>query len=228
MSSSSSSTVSGAYTTAGAHARALLFVSRVQRRVMKHFREQRHRWLAEEFGDCRTVVDIGGRETMWETVSLSPRVTLVNPELVATKRAGFVYVEGDGRALQFGDGSFDLAFSNSAIEHVGTFEDQRKFAHEMMRVGRRVYCQTPNRWFPVEFHYLGVLVHWLPRGWFTHRVHRYCTLRGLLGKPNAEQSLELRSSIRLLSRPELRQLFPGCKIRTESFLGWPKSYIVWR
>jgi hypothetical protein len=97
-----------------------------------------------------------------------------------------------------------------------------------MRVGRRVYCQTPNRWFPVEFHFLGLFVHWLPRRWFGYFVHRRMTLRGILGKPTREQSDELRSSIRLLSRRELVELFPGCKIRTERFLGMAKSFVVWR
>jgi hypothetical protein len=220
--------VQPAVTCAGAHVRALRFVSWVQSRVMRHFRQRRHRWLAEKFGDCRTVVDIGGRETMWQTVRLSPQVTIVNPEPVAVTRPEFHYVQGDGRRLDFADGAFDLAFANSAIEHLGTLADQRLFAREMMRVGRRLYCQTPNRWFPVEFHYLGLLVHWLPRSWFSYGVHRYCTLRGILGKPSRQQSLELRTSIRLLSRRELAALFPGCRIRTERFLGWPKSYVVWR
>jgi hypothetical protein len=35
-------------------------------------------------------------------------------------------------------------------------------------------------------------------------------------------------SIRLLTRTELRQLFPGCKIRTERWLGLPKSFVVWK
>jgi SAM-dependent methyltransferase len=140
----------------------------------------------------------------------------------------FQYVKGDGRRLAFADGSFDLAFANSVIEHVGTLEDQRRFAHEMLRVGRRLYCQTPNRWFPVEFHYLGLFVHWLPRNWFTYFVHRRLTLRGVLGKPTRQQSLELRSEIRLLSRRELATLFPGCEIKSERVLGWTKSFVVWR
>jgi len=218
-----------AFTSAGAHVRALLFVSRVQSRVMRHFRQRRHQWLAEQFADCRSVVDIGGRESMWQTVRLSPRVTIVNPEAVAVTKPEFRYVQGDGRKLAFAAaGAFDLAFANSAIEHVGTLRDQKLFAGEMMRVGRRLYCQTPSRWFPLEFHYLGLFVHWLPRNWFTYGVHRYCTLRGILGKPSRQQSLELRTSIRLLSRNELAALFPGCRIRTERFLGWPKSYVVWR
>ena len=217
-----------AFTSAGAQVRALRLVSRVQSRVMQYFRQRRHRWLAREFADCRTVVDIGGREAMWQTVRLAPQVTIVNPEPVTVERPEFRYVQGDGRRLEFADGSFDLAFANSTIEHLGTFEDQKLFAGEMMRVGRRVYCQTPNRWFPVEFHYLALFMHWLPRRWFTYGVHRYLTLRGVLGKPTRPQSLELRTEIRLLSRRELAELFPGCRIRTERFSGWPKSYVVWR
>jgi len=31
-----------------------------------------------------------------------------------------------------------------------------------------------------------------------------------------------------LSRRELQRLFPGCKIKTERFLGIPKSYAAYR
>lgn len=224
----SSAPVSPAYTSAKAHKRTLRIVSRVQAPVMAYFRVRRHCWLTQEFGDCLTVIDMGGRESMWYTVGFSPQVTIVNPEPVEVVQPGFEYVAGDARELTSADGSFDLAFSNSVIEHVGSFEDQRRFAREMMRVGRRVYCQTPNRWFPVEFHFLGLFVHWLPRSWFTYFVHRRLTLRGILGKPTREESQELRGSIRLLSRSELVKLFPGCKIRTERFLGMAKSFVVWR
>src|SRR5437868_3166577 len=115
---------------------------------MRYFRSRRHQWLAEEFKDCATVIDVGGRESMWSTVGFSPRVTIVNLE--SADVAGgprFEYVHGDARSLEFADGCFDLAFSNSAIEHLGSHENQQQFAKEMMRVGRRVYCQTPNRWF---------------------------------------------------------------------------------
>jgi hypothetical protein len=208
--------------------KSLVIVSRVQARVMTYFRTRRHRWLAEEFRGCKMVIDLGGREVMWRTVAWSPRVTIVNPEPVEVTDDRVEYVAGDARKLPFADNSFDLAFSNSAIEHVGTFEDQRRFAAEMMRVGRRVYCQTPNRWFPVEFHFLGLFVHWLPRSWFRYFVHRWMTLRGVLSKPTREQSQELRGSIRLLSRRELAELFPGCNIRTERVLGVAKSFVAWK
>ncbi|MBZ5721545.1 MAG: class I SAM-dependent methyltransferase [Acidobacteriia bacterium] len=211
------------------HARSLLFVSRMQARLMRYFRSRRHQWLTEEFEDCRTVIDVGGRASMWSTVKLLPRVTIVNVEgAEVTGGRRFEYIHCDARSLEFGDRAFDLAFSNSVIEHVGTLEDQKQFAEEMMRVGRRIYCQTPNRWFPVEFHFLGAFVHWLPRKCFSYFVHRYLTLRGLLSKPTREQSWELRKSIRLLTRRELAALFPGCTIRTERVLGIPKSFTAWR
>lgn len=142
---------------------------------------------------------------------------------------GFRFVEADACHTPLTE-AFDLAFSNSAIEHVGTLERQRQFASEMMRLGRRLYCQTPNRWFPVETHYLALLVHWLPSRFFGHWMHRYLTLQGWAGRPTPEESRKIREreSIRLLTKKELQELFPGCEIRTERFLGMPKSYAAWR
>jgi hypothetical protein len=194
-----------------------------------YFRRRRHRWLEREFGHCRTVIDLGGTETMWNDITFPLRVTLLNvgepPKSIAPR---FEYVQGDGRSTGLPDGAFDLAFSNSAIEHVGDFESQRSFANEMLRLGRHVYCQTPNRRFPIEPHFLGLFVHWLPRRWFGHAVYRYLTVNGWIAKPDRKRSAELVASVRLLTRKELRQIFPGCKVRVERFLGLPKSYIVFK
>jgi hypothetical protein len=74
-------------------------------------------------------------------------------------------VHADGRALPFGDGEFELGFSNAVVEHVaGGREGQRRFVHELCRVARRVFVTTPNRWFPLEVHTLLPFVHWLPAG----------------------------------------------------------------
>ncbi len=104
------------------------------------------------------------------------------------------YVQGDACALPFGDGAFDVVFSNAVIEHVGDAERQRAFVTEAVRVGRRVFLTTPNRWFPIEVHTRLPFVHWLPEP-IAHRA--YDLTRRPWGKDN-----------RLLGRAELEGLFP--------------------
>ena len=104
------------------------------------------------------------------------------------------YVQGDACALPFQDSAFDIVFSNAVIEHIGGPERQRLFVREALRVGRRVFLTTPNRWFPVEVHTHLPLVHWLPDR-FAHRAYH------LAGKGFAREN-------HLLGPRELRSLFP--------------------
>jgi SAM-dependent methyltransferase len=105
------------------------------------------------------------------------------------------YVRGDALHLPFADGEFDVVFSNAVVEHVGDREEQRRFVAEALRVARRAFITTPNRWFPVEVHTLLPLVHWLPDG-VAHRAY------DLARKPWAKEN-------RLLGPRDLRALFPG-------------------
>ena len=105
------------------------------------------------------------------------------------------YVQGDALALPFEDGEFDVVFSNAVIEHVGGAEEQRRFVDEALRVGRRAFVTTPNRWFPVEVHTRLPLVHWLPEA-VSHRAY------DLARKPWAKEN-------HLLGPRELRDLFPA-------------------
>lgn len=104
------------------------------------------------------------------------------------------YVQGDACALPFPDGSFDVVHSNAVIEHVGDRARQEAFVHEALRVGRRVFLTTPNRWFPIEVHTLLPLVHWLPDG-AAHRAY------DLTGRGYAKEN-------HLLGPAGLRSLFP--------------------
>ena len=82
-------------------------------------------------------------------------------------------VRADGRSLPFGDGEFDLGFSNAVVEHVaGGRDGQRRFVAELCRVARRVFVTTPNRWFPLDPHTLLPVVHWLPPSARRDRVLR--------------------------------------------------------
>jgi SAM-dependent methyltransferase len=80
---------------------------------------------------------------------------------------GLRFLRVDGRALPFRDSSFDYVHSSAVLEHVGCREYQLRFIREAWRVCRKgIFITTPNRWFPVEFHTLLPLLHWLPPGWF--------------------------------------------------------------
>lgn len=70
---------------------------------------------------------------------------------------------GDARDLTaFGDKEFDIVFSHSVIEHVGGFEDQRRMANEIKRVGKRYFLQTQNRFFTMETHFLVPMFQFFP------------------------------------------------------------------
>jgi hypothetical protein len=80
---------------------------------------------------------------------------------------GLRFVRANGLSLPFRDHSFDIVHSSAVIEHVGSFARQRAFLEECCRVARRaVFITTPNRWFPVEFHTVLPVVHWLPKPLF--------------------------------------------------------------
>ncbi len=62
--------------------------------------------------------------------------------------------------LPFPDRSFNIVTSNAVLEHVGSFEKQRFFVSELLRVGERVFITVPNRFFPVEHHTGIPFLHW--------------------------------------------------------------------
>ena len=193
----------------------------------QRFRTRRALALRQQFSDCESVIDVGGSVGWWKDLDWKPQqLTLLNNEpFQGRSLPGAVHVEADALDIPFPSWSFDLAMSNSVIEHV---TDQARFACEMLRVGKRVYCQTPSKYFPIEPHCLGLFVHWLPKAWFPYFVYRYLTIYGWIGKPDRAQFEEFKKEVHLLSKFELRRLFPNCRIQTERFLGLPKSYVVTR
>lgn len=137
-------------------------------------------------------------------------------------------IQGDGCALPYADKSYPILFSNSVIEHVGDLAAQRKFAQEVRRVGQKLWIQTPAYGCPIEPHYLTPFVHWLPK-WLRRRIARWFTVWGLLEKPGKADIDEMVDYTRLLTKREMKALFPDCEIRTERMLGFiPKSYIAVR
>jgi SAM-dependent methyltransferase len=80
---------------------------------------------------------------------------------------GTRYVRYDGSTgFPFADGQFDVCYCNAVIEHIGNEEDRRRFLRELLRVGRRLFLTTPNRWYPVDLHTMLPFLHWLPQDWY--------------------------------------------------------------
>lgn len=200
-------------------------------RISAHFRRRRMARFAEvlAIGPATCVLDIGGTPECWDLMAVRPRLTLLNTPRAAEEVGAACWVAGDGRALPFRDGAFDVVFSNSVIEHVGDRESQLRFAREVARVGRAYWVQTPNRWFPVEQHLLTPLVHWLPRRWQRAIVPR-CTVWSLLVRVTPDRRRffldHYLTDVRLLGAGELRGLFPGARVIRERLLGWTKSLVA--
>lgn len=176
------------------------------------------------------ILDVGGTPEFWDRMGISEdsgvRVVLLNLERREVTRRCFTSVAGDARDLHpFEEGEFDVVFSNSVLEHVGSYEDQRRMAAEVRRVGRRYFVQTPNRAFPIEPHFLFPGFQLMPTDAQVFLV-RHFDLGWMKRRSSAEEALALVRSIRLLTEQEVRQLFPGATMVRESLLGLTKSFTV--
>jgi len=204
-------------------------IHRIYNPFLMRFRSSRMRQFAELFrpDDATRVIDVGGYEMNWSLIDAKPQVLLVNLENETWNRGRFQKIKGDGKNLKFADGSFDIAYSNSVIEHVGNWDDQVAFAKEIRRVARRYYVQTPNKWFVVEPHLIAPFIHLLPVG-MTRKLVRYFSVWGLIQRPTQARVDNFLGSIKLLGKSEMRKLFPDAEIIVEKFLGMAKSIIAVR
>jgi hypothetical protein len=134
---------------------------------------------------------------------------------------GSRFVRADGRALPFADGAFDFVHSSAVLEHVGSSQQQCQFLHELARVARRgVFVTTPNRWFPVEFHTVLPLVHWLPKPMF--RAILRAIGRDFFADESNLNLLTPRELARLADRAGISEF----AIRTASLGGWPTNLLL--
>ena len=179
-----------------------------------------------------SILDAGGTVVFWKDAALDfnrkVRIAILNTMRQESGDDNIVSVVGDARDMRaFKDNQFDVVFSNSVIEHVGTYEDQRKMAREIRRVGRNYFIQTPNYYFPIEAHFLFPLFHFMPM-----RVKIFLLMHFNLGYykkvRSRDDALKAIQEIRLLRMNELKELFPDSIILKEKLFGFTKSIMIYR
>ena len=198
---------------------------------MRRARFQLFLSLLDELEGHVEILDIGGTQEFWNSMlgedDRDIRVTLLNIDHQPVTSSKFISAAGDARSMtQFADKSFDVVFSNSVIEHVGSYDDQRQMAFEVMRIGKRYFVQTPNKRFPMEPHFLFPYFQYLPVEMRAQLVNRFDMgwYKKIPDMGSARREVE---SIQLLTRRGLMNLFPGAAIYVERFAGLAKSFVAY-
>jgi len=174
------------------------------------------------------ILDVGGTTAFWENRGWHERtdveILTLNLEPEPQQHASVKPIVGDATNLvDFADHSVDIVFSNSVIEHLFTFENQRRMAAEVRRVGKAFWVQTPNFWFPIEPHFHFIGWQWLPLAVRSSIIQRRaCGWRGPCSDPVGAKRLV--EEVRLLTRKEMEVLFPSAVLIPERFGGLVKSW----
>lgn len=180
------------------------------------------------------ILDLGGSEKYWQIGADFIRAnrsrlsfTVINPEMQeSSDRTLFEFMVGDACDPALFEGRrFDFVHSNSVIEHVGDDEMVRRFARNTRRLGDRYYMQTPDFWFPYEPHFRFPGFQWLPaavRAWLMTKMRL-----GFFARQDSYKDARKHvDSIRLLTYPQVKALFPDADIRHERVLGLSKSIMA--
>jgi hypothetical protein len=200
--------------------------------INQKFREKRFEFfksLLEKMKSDKTIqiLDIGGTEIYWERMGFpkdeNVHITLLNLDLEQVKNKKFTSVKGDACSMpEFRDKQFDIVFSNSVIEHLFSLENQKRMADEVRRVGKAYSIQTPNRYFPIEPHWLFPFFQFLP---FSLKVAMTKNLNLGHYKKSVSKAAAIKrvNEVKLLTEKQMKNLFPDGKVYKEKFFGLTKS-----
>jgi len=182
----------------------------------------------------RRVLDLGGTQEYWQNIGLpflqdnGFQVTILNSDQCELGEGPFQVLVGDACNVGCGDMAFDFVHSNSVIEHVGTWDRMRMFAHEVRRLAPSYYVQSPNWWFPLDPHFYKVpFFHWLPTG-MRASLLQYLPIAHAGRIPTPEAAERVVAGTQLLSSLQMRRLFPDGTLVRERFAGLTKSLIMIR
>jgi ubiquinone/menaquinone biosynthesis C-methylase UbiE len=195
------------------------------------FRSERVQLFLDIFKpDGCSLLDVGGGNYFWDMVATRYDKT-INITILNLLTDGFGYnnninyIQANALTLPFKDQSYDIVFSNSLLDHLRTFDNQKKVANEIRRVGKRYFVQTINRNFLIEPHYWTPLIHFLPKR-FQKKLIRNFTLWGIMNRPDNELINNLVDEIIPSTEKEFKELFPEAHIIHEKWCGLTKSFMA--
>ena len=175
------------------------------------------------------ILDIGGDIQYWKNIGWQHpacKIHLLNlyeSKVPENETHQFSSSVGNGLSLEYKKGEVDLIFSNSVIEHVGSYENQQIFAGEVKRVSDKYIVQTPSIWFPLEPHSLIPLFQFLP-----HPIRALLIMTFNINyfpkSKTYKAAIKVSHSTLMFTHKRFKQLFPEAEIQVERFLGIPKSY----
>lgn len=197
------------------------------------FRKKRfelfRKMLPDDSNRIITILDIGGTINYWKQMNPPELgrldITILNIHDEVKAESFFKYIKGSAAELnKFKDKQFDIVFSNSVIEHL-TIAEQSQMAKDMLRIGKKIYLQTPSYYFPVEPHFLFPFFQFLP-GFVKIFLINNFSLGWFDKQKNKADAEKLTKSINLLKFKDLEKLFPQALIYKEKLFLFTKSYIV--
>jgi hypothetical protein len=195
------------------------------------FRARRWLELVTRFPDLAEmrVLDLGGTASSWRLCPEKPHeLTLLNPIAQSADEAHVFVGDACEPPAAILSERFDLIYSNSVIEHVGGRYRQQQFADMVHRLGKHHWVQTPNRYFPVEPHFLCPCFQYLPLRMATH-VAIHWPVGHFAGKLDLQDMARATGSvldIELLSGAHMRHYFPESTILRERVGLFTKSLIA--
>lgn len=207
--------------------------------ISTYFRNRRFGFFRQFFDQISAggtqsvkILDIGGTEDYWKSMGFElnnkTEIVLLNLYEKEVSHPGFKSIKGDACNLEgIADKSFDLVFSNSVIEHLFTQENQIKMANEIQRVGKNYFIQTPNKYFPIEPHWVFPFFQFLPFGLQVFLTQHF-NLGHIPKTSDKEKAKEQVREVRLLSKKEFHSMFSGANIFLEKFFEFTKSFIVYK
>ena len=231
--------------------RAVLADAAVGGSVASRLRARRYTELLRRFPDLAEmrVLDLGGTPAFWAGVPARPAslvlLNVLDPDALPSvpraggARPGGARTEGpagaetDGVEIVHGDACdppdsvmgrrFDLVVSNSVIEHVGGHARREQFAATVSKLAPHHWIQTPNRYFPIEPHWIFPAMQFLPVPARAAVVRRWPLAPA---HPVGRDAVAAALSVELLTQAQMRYYFRDSELLHERVAGLTKSLIA--